>query len=80
MKIPKDVNIIKDAENEVPFEIMEQTLVKIGDSMRKIDKTRVSRKLIVTLIQDDTKLRKGTIETVLNSFQNLENKYLKKKG
>ena len=63
----KRVKVQADENDVIPFEIMERSIVAIGDALSKINKTRVSRKLIVALIQDDTKMGKGLIETVLNS-------------
>lgn len=74
----KKIVIVKDEEKPIPFEVMEEALVQIGQALKKIEKTRVSKRLIVALIQDDTKLGKGLIETVLNSFDSLEQKYLKR--
>lgn len=76
----RKVKIEKNPEDNIPFEVMERSLVQISDSLSKINKTRISRKMIVALIQDDTKIGKGIIETVLNSFESLETQYLKKKN
>ena len=76
----KAIEVTKDAEDEIPFEVMERSIVEIGQAMARISKTRVSRKLIVALIQDDIKVGKGLIETVLNSLDMLEKRYLKPKA
>jgi len=75
----RKLKVEKNPEDNIPFEVMERSLVQISESMSKINKTRISKKMIVALIQDDTKLGKGIIETVLNSFETLEAQYLKKK-
>ncbi len=76
----KKIEVRKDPEDEIVFEVMERSIVTISEAMARMNRTRVSRKLIVALIQDDTKFGKGIIETILNSFEQLEVRYLKKKA
>lgn len=76
----KNIKVVKDEQNLVDAEVFEQAIVDIGLAMKRLGNTRVSQKMIVALIHDDTKLGKGTIETVLKSLDQLEATYLKKKG
>lgn len=75
----KIIKVVQDEENIVPFEVMEESIVRISESLKKLSKTRVTNKLIVALIQDDCKLGKGIIETVILSMEQLEKNYLKAK-
>lgn len=75
----KKLVVEKNPEDIIPFVVMERSIVAIGESMARINKTRVTRRMIVALIWDDCKIGKGIIETVLDSFEQLEARYLKKK-
>jgi hypothetical protein len=75
----KKILVNQDPENEVPFEVMAKCIETISKSMEQIHKTRVTRKMIVALIQDKSNLSKSTIELVLNNLEALEENYLKKK-
>lgn len=68
----------QDPENELPFEVMAKSIAQIGESLAKIQKTRVTRKLIVALIADDTKQPKNRINLILDSYEQLESIYLTK--
>lgn len=74
----KILKVVQDPEAEVPTEVIAQAIADIADSMRRINAGRLTRKAIVTLLADDTKLGKGTVETVLMSLTDLEKTYLKK--
>ena len=49
----------------------------VAEAFRKMNASKVEKKLIVTLIHDQTRLPKHVIETVLNAAANLSKKYLK---
>lgn len=72
---------VKQKENaaEVPTEVIAQSIEVISAAMKKLASTRLTRKAIITLLHDDTKLGKYQIELVLNSLDLLEQKWLKKK-
>lgn len=77
----KTMQIFDEETGEaVGVELVAQHIERIADSMAKLHKSRVTQRLIVALIADDTKLAKGTIECVLDSFYSLEKKYLKPKN
>lgn len=73
----KKIEVKQDPENEQSYEVMADAIVAMASAIKKIEKTRATRRLIVALIQDDCKLGKGLIETVLDSLDSLERKYLK---
>lgn len=73
------VRVVQDEENPVPAEILADALVAISDSMRRLHNTRLTRKAVVALIHDHSKVNKGTIEVVLSNLERLEEIWLKKK-
>lgn len=50
---------------------------RIADGMKAINSTRLTRKALVALIHDQSKVSKNTIEIVLNNLQDLEHDWLK---
>lgn len=74
----KKVKVIQ-TEKEVPFEIIAQSIVDINKSMKTLEQSRLTRKAVVSLIHDNSKLPKRTIEIVLNNLESLEVTWLKKK-
>lgn len=76
----KKIEVVKDEADEIPFEVMERAIVEISESMKRITETRVSRKMLVVLLRDSTGLTKGTIESVLNGLDRIEQNYLKPKA
>lgn len=72
---------IIDVANAKPneFDLMVKAVERISVSMRKLTESRVHRDLILALIHEDTKLSKKIIGQVLDSWGDLERKYLKPK-
>lgn len=75
----KNAKVVQQEGNAIPAEVLATSIEAIGKSMAQISKTRLSRKAILTLIADDTKLGKGTVAAVLDSLESLEKTYLKPK-
>ena len=71
------IAVKQNPESKVPVEIMAEAIERISRSMRYINQSRVSRKMIVALIHDNSKLGKRDIEIVLNNLDALEKNYLK---
>lgn len=63
--------------SDIPAETIAAAIVKISESMRAISATRLSRKAIVALIHDQSKVSKRTIEIVINNLEELESFWLK---
>lgn len=61
-------------------QIIEESIVQMADAMKRMASTRLSRKTLVVLLMHDTKLGMGTVEQVLDSLENLESKWLKKRS
>lgn len=75
----KKVKVIQNPEKEIPVGVMAESIVKISDAMKQIANSRATRKMIVALIHDSSKLGKTQIEVVLNNLDHLESTWLKKK-
>jgi len=69
----------KDEENPVPVEIIAESIEKIAKAMQIINSTRLTRRAIITLIHDHSKVSKKQIEVVLNNLDRLEEIWLKRK-
>jgi len=72
------VNIIQKPETEeIPAEIIAQSIVEIAKAMKKMDETRLTRKAIVTLISKQSGIGAGDINVILNNLESLEEIWLK---
>ncbi len=64
---------------EVPADIIATAIVEIADGVKAVNSSRLTRKAIVALIHDQSKISKRTIEEVLNNLSSLEADWLKPK-
>jgi hypothetical protein len=80
MPTPK-TKVVQDEDGEpIAVEIIADAIVAISDAMKRIDRTRLTRRTIVTLILDHTSgLRRTDVDTVLNAMEQLERNCLKPK-
>lgn len=69
------VKVIKNQDKPETTEILAEAVIKIGESMDKLYSSGMNKKAIIVLIANDTKLGKGTIETVLDSLKTLKGYY-----
>jgi hypothetical protein len=71
--------LAKVVQDEVPVEkeVLATAIVAISDAVQKLYKSGLNRRAVVALIADDTKLGKGTIDTVLSSLLDLRKTYTK---
>jgi hypothetical protein len=69
--------IVQDDEKPVEKEVLATAIVQISEAVQKLYKSGLNRRAVVALIADDTKFGKGTIETVLDSIQDLSKTYTK---
>ena len=67
-------------EEPVTETILATAILKISDAAKQLEKSGLNKRAIIALIADDTKLGKGTINTVLNSLEDLAKNYAKPKG
>lgn len=63
----------------VPAEIIATAIERIAAGMRVLNSTRLTRRAVVALIHDTSKISKKTIEIVLNNLEGLEAEWLKPK-
>jgi hypothetical protein len=70
----------KGAETAITKEVLADAIVKISDAVKSLDKSGLNKRAIIALLADDTKLGKGTINTVLNSLEDLAKNYAKPKS
>lgn len=80
MKMPSKSSTVvpREGEEPLPVKIIEDAIVEIAAGMRAINNTRLTRKAVVVLLHDYSKLAKRDIEAVLDAMENLEAAYLKK--
>lgn len=65
-------------QEEIPAQVMAQAILDLSSAMKSLDRSRLQRRTIVTLIHDQSKISKRTIELVLNNLADLEKDWLKK--
>lgn len=56
-------------------EILAEAIVRIGDSVRKLNESGLNRKAIVLLLHDYSKVGKKDIETILDAMPRLRGWY-----
>lgn len=74
----KKVQIVQDAEKEIPKPVLAQAILDISASARKLSQSGLNHRAIVALIADNSKVAKGTIEVVLNNLEDLAENYCRK--
>lgn len=75
--MPNKINI-KQPETPVAAEIIATAIVDIAKGMKSLNASRLSRRAIVTLIHDHSKVARRDIQIVLNNLDSLEATWLKK--
>lgn len=76
----KQKPIVKqNEENEVSFEMLAQSIVEIGSAMKKLNASRLNRKALILLVSKSSGQSQTATERVLDSLDQLEATYLKKK-
>jgi hypothetical protein len=75
----QQVKVVTGKNDEpTPVGIIERSIVEISKAMQAINKTRLTRKALIVLIHDHSKIARRDIEIVLNCLEHLEEVYLKK--
>jgi hypothetical protein len=70
--------IKNNPENPIPTEIIAESIVKIADGFEAMNKSKLTEKAVIILLQHSTGLPMGTIKQVLNAAQDLKRDYIKK--
>ncbi len=60
-----------------PFEEVAESILKIAEAMKAIERTRLSRETIVTLIYSESKVPKRDIRLVLSNLNSFDRLWLK---
>lgn len=72
--------VVKRSEiDPEPVEIIAQAIIDISDAMKTVASSRLSRRAIVTLVHEQSKIARRDIELVLNNLEQLERTWLKAK-
>lgn len=74
----RKVEVKQQPNEEVPATVMAKSIVEIANGMKKLNSTRLTRRAIVTLIHENSKVARSTIEVVLNNLESLESTWLKR--
>jgi len=76
--MPK-VKIVKENPNdeEIPFEIIQESIVRLSQLGKNIKKSRLTDRAVVLLIKDMTDAPMVWIRKVLNAIPELEKTYIK---
>jgi hypothetical protein len=73
----KTAKVVQDIETPVDKEVLATAIIQISNAVHKLYNSGLNRRAVVALIADDTKLGKGTIDTVLSSLLDLRKTYTK---
>lgn len=73
----KSVTIVKDKENPIGVEVLEQAIVNLSDGMKAIQNSRLTTKALVVLLHHATKVPQYQVESVLDALESIEKIYLK---
>lgn len=86
-KTQKTITVSTDEENPIPVEIVADSILSISDAIKKFNDSRLSRRAILVLIQDNCKpagngfnkkpVNMKTVEAVWDSIQSLRKAYIK---
>lgn len=72
--------IQKPNEPEVAKPVLAQSIVAIADSVKRLRSSGLNHAAIVTLVCDDTRLGRKTVEQVLTSLELLQARYTTIRG
>lgn len=72
--------VVKQKENaeEIPTEIIAQSIKDISDGVKKIRSGKLNDKAIILLISKASSVSLETVRSVLNGMENLEKQFLRK--
>lgn len=72
-----NVRVKKSEEKPETKEILAEAIVRLGESVKKLDQNGYNRHAIVVLLQDMTKLSRRDITTILDAIPRLKSWYLR---
>jgi hypothetical protein len=68
---------VKQTENEIPVEILAESIKDISTAVSKLRAGRLTERAIILLIADNCTVGKPAIKQVLDSMHTLSKRYLK---
>lgn len=71
------ITVKTNEENPEPLEIIAESIIEISQAVKKINQSRVDRKVVLLLIKHQTGISFSQIEKVLDAAANLEKHYIK---
>jgi len=71
------IKVTQSVVDPIPVEVLATSIKQIADGMAQITSTRLTRKALVALIHDNSKIARRDIEIVLNNLVELERTWLK---
>lgn len=74
-----NISVVKNPVQPEPVEVIAESIIAISQAMKTICASRLSRKALVALIHDQSRIGKRDIEIVLNNLECLERDWLKPK-
>ncbi len=77
--MPAKVRVVQEEAAPIPATVIAAAIVEIAHGMRALNETRLTRRAIVTLIHENSKVARRDIEIILNNLAELEETWLKKK-
>lgn len=72
--------VTPEGVDPVAVEILEQSIVSIAAAFKTINQTRLTRKALIVLLHDSSKVPKRDIEIVLSHLEAIERIHLKPKA
>jgi hypothetical protein len=73
----KQVVVKQDEQNQIKTEVLAQEIVNISRAMQSLNKSKLSRNAVLTLVKDQTNIPKHIINTVIDNLEDLEKNWLK---
>lgn len=75
-KAAKKIEVVQNKDEPVPAKILAESIRRVADSNRQMRTAGLTRRAIVTLLHDSSKVSKTEIERILDSLDDLEKNYL----
>lgn len=77
-KKKREVKVIQNAEDEIPFKILAQDIRKLSDSFVKMEQSGLTTRAMILLIHDASGVGKPAIKAALEGMERLKYLYLRK--
>lgn len=71
------VTIKSDDKNPEPLEIIAKSIIDVSKAFKRLNESRLKRRVIVLLLQDMTGISINSINTILDAVPKMEEHFLK---